>query len=230
MDIHSFTIYEEYFGLISTLKPKKAEHLLYAIVEYMFHSIEPTLDKEEKAYFESLRRALDKQKSNSKRSKGHGAPIGNQNALKNSNQKQTENKPNSNQKQTHLDVNVDVNNIINFIENNFNKTISSYEYEQIELLVNKYSNEIVLYAFKKTLEAGKKSLNYTKAILKHWEEDNLKTLEEIEKQDRKKGKIIPGWFNKPIENGNISSEEEKGEFKNFIEEFRKEEKQNDKNI
>ena len=192
MEIHSFTIYEEYFGLISTLKTKKAEHLLYSIAEYMFNGIEPVLDKEEKAYFESLRRALDKQKSNSKRSKGHGAPIGNQNASKNSNQKQTKNKPKTNQKQTQqvvdVDVNVNVNNIINFIENNFNKTISSYEYEQIKILVNKYSNEIVLYAFQKTLDAGKRSLNYTKAILKHWEEDELNSMEKIKENELKNNK------------------------------------------
>ena len=105
---------------------------------------------------------------------------------------QTKNKPKTNQKQTQqvvdVDVNVNVNNIINFIENNFNKTISSYEYEQIKILVNKYSNEIVLYAFQKTLDAGKRSLNYTKAILKHWEEDELNSMEKIKENELKNNK------------------------------------------
>ena len=199
MSVKSFTIYEEYYELIDNLPEKEKSKTLVAITDYMFKDIEPNLIGMSKAIFNNLKRPLDIAKNNSKRSSGNGAPKGNQNATKNkpnSSQKQTKNKPKTNQidnqKQTHQDVNVivnvNVNKIIEFIENNMNRTISSYEYEQIELLVNKYTEDIVLLAFKKTIEAGKKSLNYTKAILKHWEEDGLKTIEDIKNQDNKKEK------------------------------------------
>ena len=205
MDIHSFTIYEEYFALVSILKGKKAEHLLYAIVTYMFKGIEPKLDTEEKAVFDSLKRALDKQKNKSKNAKKDKS---------NQNQNEIKMKSNENQNEiktkTHQDVSVNVNNIINYIENNLNRIVNSYEYEQLELLVSKYSNEVVLYAFKKTSEAGKKSLNYTKGILKNWEQDNLKTLDEIKQQENNKNKkIVPEWFNKQIEQKQMTTEEEK---------------------
>ena len=75
----------------------------------------------------------------------------------------TELKPNenqnNNQNKTHQDVDVNVyvnNKIISFIESNFNRTISSYEYETLSTLQSKYGEELLLYALEKTLEANKR--------------------------------------------------------------------------
>lgn len=76
-----------------------------------------------------------------------------------------------------------IKNIIEFIEKNFNRSISSYELEQITNLVKTYGKDITYYAFQKTLDADKKSLNYTKGILKNWKDDNLTTLEEIKEKE-----------------------------------------------
>ena len=114
--------------------------------------------------------------------------------------------------------------IIEFIEKNYSKTISSYEYEQINLLVNTYGCEIVYYAFEKTLDAGKSSLNYTKGILNNWKTDNLTTLEMIKEKEinsigKNKSSPEPNWLNNEIKvdnNERIINEE----LKDFLEDFR----------
>lgn len=222
--VKSYTIYEEYFELITLLTEEEQAYLLLAINRYMFHDEKPKLNENQTKIFNNLKRPLEKSKNKSKL---------NQNKVKsNSNENQNEIKSNSNENQnetktkTHQDVIVNVNNILDFIENNLNRTISSYELEQIELLVKEYSNEIVLYAFQKTLDAGKCSLNYTKGILKNWNDDNLKTLEEIKKQENKKSKNanIPEWFNKDLQ---TDEKYENSDFQDFIKVFRGEKDDND---
>lgn len=195
MAVKSFAFYSEYYELITLLNEEEQKELSLAILNYMFEDKKPNLNANQMKIFKNLKRPLDKSKLKSKATSNR-----NQNEIKiesNENQNDIKLKSNENQNKNtsdvivNVNVNVNVNNIIKFIEDNFNRTISSYEYEQIQLLVSKYSNEIVLYAFQKTLDAGKKSLNYTKGILKNWEQDNLKTLEEIKIQENKKE--TKGW-------------------------------------
>ena len=186
MAVKSFAFYSEYYELITLLNEEEQKELSLAILNYMFDDKKPNLNANQMKIFKNLKRPLDKSKNKSKATSNQ-----NQNDIKlksNENQIEIKLKSNENQNKNTSDVNVivnvNVNNIINFIENNFNRTISSYELEQIKILVDKYSNEIVLYAFQKTLEAGKKSLNYTKGILKNWESDKLDSLEKIKEQEK----------------------------------------------
>lgn len=195
MAVKSFTIYEEYFDLITLLDREEQKELIISIFEYMFNDKKPCLNESQMKIFKNLKRPLDISKNNSER-RAKAKPK--------ENQKETEKKPNqnqnNNQKKTHQDVivvvnkEININTIINFIENNFNRTISSYELEQIEILIKDYTSEVVLYAFKKTLEAGKSSLNYTKGILKNWKQDNLRTLEDIKAQEIKKDEPVEEMF------------------------------------
>lgn len=195
MAVKSFTIYEEYFDLITLLDREEQKELIISIFEYMFNDKKPCLNESQMKIFKNLKRPLDISKNNSER-RAKVKPK--------ENQKETEKKPNqnqnNNQKKTHQDVivvvnkEININTIINFIENNFNRTISSYELEQIEILIKDYTSEVVLYAFKKTLEAGKSSLNYTKGILKNWKQDNLRTLEDIKAQEIKKDEPVEEMF------------------------------------
>ena len=195
MAVKSFTIYEEYFDLITLLDREEQKELIISIFEYMFNDKKPCLNESQMKIFKNLKRPLDISKNNSER-RAKVKPK--------ENQKETEKKPNqnqnNNQKKTHQDVivvvnkEININTIINFIENNFNRTISSYELEQIEILIKDYTGEVVLYAFKKTLEAGKSSLNYTKGILKNWKQDNLRTLEDIKAQEIKKDEPVEEMF------------------------------------
>ena len=126
--IKSFTIYEEYYELITLLSEEEQKEILLEIFKYMFEDKEPKLNDRQMKVFVNLKRPLDVSKKNSLRSMGNGAPKGNNNALK----KQTKNKPKtnqtSNQKQTHQDVNVNVNvngnvNVKNKIENKYFESI-----------------------------------------------------------------------------------------------------------
>lgn len=184
MAVKSFAFYSEYYELITLLNEEEQKELSLAILNYMFDDKKPNLNANQMKIFKNLKRPLDKSKTKSKATSNR-----NQNEIKiESNENQNKN---TSDVIVNVNVNVNVNNIIKFIEDNFNRTISSYEYEQVQLLVSKYSNEIVLYAFQKTLDAGKKSLNYTKGILKHWEEDNLNNLEKIKESENNKNQ--KGW-------------------------------------
>ena len=208
--VQSFSIYKEYYDLITLIPKQERAELLLAISEYMFEDKDPELNDNQMKIFNNLKRPLDKSKNKSKNGTNKNQ---NENKSKsNENQNESKTKTNKNQNEnktkTHQDVIVIVNkdnkkedrvigeeekeeeitsdSIIQFIEKNFGRTVSGYEYEQIQLLIEKYSQEIVQYAFEKTLDAGKKSLNYTKGILSSWEEDSLETLEEIKKQENPK--------------------------------------------
>ena len=197
--VQSFSIYKEYYDLITLIPKQERAELLLAISEYMFEDKDPELNDNQMKIFNNLKRPLDKSKNKSK----NGT-----NKNQNENKSKSNKNQNENKTKTHQDVIVIVNkdnkkedrvigeeekeeeitsdSIIQFIEKNFGRTVSGYEYEQIQLLIEKYSQEIVQYAFEKTLDAGKKSLNYTKGILSSWEEDSLETLEEIKKQENPK--------------------------------------------
>ena len=118
--MNSFTIYKEYYELITLLNEKDQQELLLAIAKYMFEDIEPELNEKQVKIFNNLKRPLDVSKYNSKRRT----------------KKETEEKPKENQignqKETHQDVNVYVNvnvNVIKEIINYLNtKTNSHYKH------------------------------------------------------------------------------------------------------
>lgn len=235
MEIHGFSIYEEYFALISILECKKAQHVLYAIAEYMFKGIEPKLDEKESAVFESLRRALDKQKNKSKNAKKEKSKQ-NQNEIK------TKSKQNQNEIKIKTQQDVDVNNILDsnnkrvigkkeekdskettkedlvtFISES-NLIVTPYEFTILELYMKDFSIEEIKHA----LILGKdKSINYSLAILKNWFIQKNKENNKLESN-----KSIPDWFNKTAEfDNNLNSKEMSdfdNDFKEFIETFRKE--------
>ena len=60
MNIKSFTIYREYYDLISILPQKEQANLSLAILQYIFEDIEPVLNKQAEAVFVNLKRPLDK--------------------------------------------------------------------------------------------------------------------------------------------------------------------------
>lgn len=72
-----------------------------------------------------------------------------------------------------------------FQENFINAT--PYEYSVIESLVEDYGEELVLKALQKSLEAGKRNLNYAKGTLRNWKRDgtSIEDLKEDVKQEEK---------------------------------------------
>lgn len=113
--MNGFTIYKEYYELITLLNEKEQQEILLAIMRYMFEDITPNLNERQTKIFNNLKRPLDTAKKNSKR-RTNSKPNENQKETKqkpNENQTKTKSKPNQNQKgnqtKTHQDVNVIVN-------------------------------------------------------------------------------------------------------------------------
>ena len=226
-EVQSFSIYKEYYDLITLLSKQERAELLLAISEYMFEDAEPELNDNQMKIFNNLKRPLDKSKNKSKNGTKQKQ---NENKLK-SNQKQNENKlkskqnQNENKTKTHQDVNVNVvvnnntlknknniiskesinnedrdrvigeekeketfpNSIIDFVEKNYGRSITPYEFEEIKHLVEVHSESIVLKAYKVAFDQGHNKLSYIKGILKAWKDCGLDSLEKIE-EDLRKGK------------------------------------------
>ena len=157
-NINSFTFFKDYFNLIDTLKKTDKLEILNAIVNYMFKDEEPNLKGHNLAVFNTLKYQLNKSKSNSKRSKGNGAPIGNSNASKNkpkTNQKQTENKPEEEPKTNKSRLSTFYFLISNFL---FNKLINNYSLEDIEKL-KEYINKWYEYKLERKEPYKERGLN-----------------------------------------------------------------------
>lgn len=227
--VNSFTIYSEYYDLITLLPTKEEqEGLSLAILQYMFDNKIPELNESQMKIFNNLKRPLDKSKTKSKNKSKQ-----NQNKIEmKSNKNQNENK-----NKTHQDVNVndninnfinenrvrgmgeeeETNNIFAFIESNFGRTLNSIEYE---IISNWEDNELTRYAIKQAVLNQAYSVKYIDTILENYKIKGIKTVVDARKDDKefkekKKTKVnksikaeqIPDWFNKNIDDDLLTDEE-----------------------
>lgn len=114
--MNGFTIYEDYFELITLLSVDEQGQLLLAICNYMFADKEPELSENQMKVFKNLKRPLNKSKEQSKRASKR-KPTENQTDIQmkteqNRNEHPSE-YPNEN---TSNDVNVYVNDNVNNLE------------------------------------------------------------------------------------------------------------------
>ena len=144
----------------------------------------------------------------------------NQNKIK---MKSNENQ-NNNKKKSHQDVNVIVNvnnnkinnSLYDFIEENFGRTLSPIEYEEISTWKD---NELTRYAIKETVLNGKYNIKYIKSILNSFEKNNIQTVKQAQEETaRFKTGNLPEWFDKKIEKPKISQEEQK-EMQDLLKEY-----------
>jgi hypothetical protein len=173
--VKSFTIYEEYFDLITLLPTiEEQQELLFKITQYMFDNKNPKLNDSQMKIFKNLKRPLDKSKIKSK-------------ATSKQNQNEIKTKSKTNQKEnTSNDVNVNVNG--NVKNNKFIKP----SIEEIKEYCNERKNGIDANAFydfyeSKGWKVGNQSMKNWKACIRTWEQRN-------KKQDN-----VPEWFETNIE-------------------------------
>ncbi len=152
--MNGFTIYKEYYELITLLTEREQQELLLAITKFMFEDIEPTLNDRQTKIFNNLRRPLEKSK---KRSKCGSTTKSNENQEENEietkeNQKEIKTKSNENEKEneskTHQDVNVIVN-VNDDVDVNVKK-ISLEEIKGIVEYLNIKANSHYKYSTDKT--------------------------------------------------------------------------------
>jgi uncharacterized phage protein (TIGR02220 family) len=152
--MNGFTIYKEYYELITLLTEREQQELLLAITKFMFEDVEPTLNDKQTKIFNNLRRPLEKSK---KRSKCGSITKSNENQEENEietkeNQKEIKTKSNESQKEnenkTHQDVNVIVN-----VNDNVDVNVKKISLEEIKGIVeylNIKSNSHYKYSTDKT--------------------------------------------------------------------------------
>lgn len=152
--MNGFTIYKEYYELITLLTEREQQELLLAITKFMFEDVEPTLNDKQTKIFNNLRRPLEKSK---KRSKCGSITKSNENQEENEtktkeNQKEIKTKSNENQKEnenkTHQDVNVIVN-----VNDNVDVNVKKKSLEEIKGIIeylNIKSNSHYKYSTDKT--------------------------------------------------------------------------------
>ena len=152
MSVKSFTIYEEYYDLISLLPKGEQKDLILGIIEYMFKDKEPKLNERQNKIFMNLKRPLNISKQRGK--------VGSY-SKSNKNQNEIKLKSNENQKgitsnDVYVNVNVNVNNIIKEIIDYLNiKTNKKYKYNTnntIKHIKARLNEGYTLEDFKKVID------------------------------------------------------------------------------
>lgn len=150
--MNGFTIYKEYYELITLLTEREQQELLLAITKFMFEDVEPTLNDKQTKIFNNLRRPLEKSK---KRSKCGSITKSNENQEENEtktkeNQKEIKTKSNENQKENESKTHQDVNVIVNVNDNVDVNKITLAEIKGIIEYLNIKSNSHYKYSTDKT--------------------------------------------------------------------------------
>jgi DnaD/phage-associated family protein len=191
----SFIFYKSFYDSIKELDPLDQAQIYNAIFYYQFEGHEPKLNGVAKSIFTLIVPQLD---ANNKRyingCKG-GAPKGNQNATK----KQPKNNQDLTKKQHNENDNVNdnendndtdsiiTNTIYDYVEQNFCRTLSPADYEQISEWED---NELTRYAIKKAVTNNKCSTGYINGILNGYKRNNITTIQQAlnEEEEFKKRK------------------------------------------
>lgn len=127
------------------------------------------------------------------------------------------------EKSIDIDKNIDKDNkredVFNYIESNFARTLSPIEIDKISQWSSLYDENIIKYAIELSVLNGKKTFNYVEGILKNWKGKNYNTLEEIKENEKpRKNKVIenlPSWCNQEQQD-DLMSDEELREFEKML--------------
>lgn len=201
--MNGFTIYKEYYELITLLTEKDQQELLLAIVKYMFEDTIPTLNEKQMKIFTNLKRPLDKSKKRSKAGSSNTSNE-NQNEIKTiTNENQNEIKA-----KAHQDVNVNVivndnvdvngsckeeninnkyniNNLYSYIEQNYGRTLSSIEIQKINEWSKEFNEEMLQYAIQISILNRKQKFQYVEGILRNWKSQGYKSLQDVKENEER---------------------------------------------
>ena len=216
MDKESVTFFRNYYDLIKELKANDRRLFLEAIVYYVFEDKEPNFNGLHKAIWQMIQVPLDSSKNKSKNAK-----------KTKSNKNQNEIKLKSKEidrvgvdtisisPSTSISINnIKNNNLYEFIEVNFGRTLNGIEYEKISTWED---TELTRYAIKQAVLNNKFSINYIEKILSSYKKENVRNVKEAQRreekfQEEKNGRktITPNWLNKEFkEEGKNLSDEDK---------------------
>lgn len=120
---------------------------------------------------------------------------------------------------------IDNNNIYEFLEQNFGRTISPIEFEKINKWLETFTEDIVKYSIELCVTYNAKTFSYLNKILNNWKAKGYKLLQEIKDNDIKKNKKgeLPSWFGKEITRDDDVPEEKRREIDELIAKYSSEE-------
>lgn len=79
--------------------------------------------------------------------------------------------------------------ICDYVEENFGRGLTPIEFSKIEIWEKLYDLEVIKYAIELSVLNSKRNFSYIDAILRNWETNNLKTLQEVkDNQEQMKNK------------------------------------------
>lgn len=197
----SFVFYDSFRKAVKKKSDDKRLAFYEAIIDYALTGIEPDLDEELESLFIMAKPQLDANTKRKKDGKKGGRPSKkDDNNLPNNyeeNYKKTTGFESENQgfqnRKPNVNVNVNVNgndnvnvngNVLDFVEKEFGRTLSSSEVEFITSW--KYDPEIIRLAIKETVLNQVYNVKYTDKILYEWDKANLKDINSIKKQLKKR--------------------------------------------
>ena len=103
------------------------------------------------------------------------------------------------------------NNIYDFIQENFGRTLSPVEYEEISTWED---NDLTRYTIKEAVLGGKYNIKYISVVLNNYKKNSITTVQQAQEEKErfknkgKKEKITPSWLNKEITSDEMTPEEE----------------------
>lgn len=197
----SFVFYDSFRKAVKKKSDDKRLAFYEAIIDYALTGIEPDLDEELESLFIMAKPQLDANTKRKKDGKKGGRPSKkDDNNLPNNyeeNYKKTTGFESENQgfqdKKPNVNVNGNVNgndnvnvngNVLDFVEKEFGRTLSSSEIEFINSW--RYDPEIIRLAIKETVLNQVYNVKYTDKILYEWNKANLKDVNSIKKQLKKR--------------------------------------------
>lgn len=74
--------------------------------------------------------------------------------------------------------------IILFIENNYGRTLSSFEFEKLTCWLKEYDYDIVKHAIELSILNNKRTFAYIEGILKNWKTCGYKTLDDVKNNNK----------------------------------------------
>ena len=228
--INKFTFYRNYYEIIKCLSDKDRLIMYDSIIKYMFEDKEPDLKNLLNGIWVNLKMPLDTNKKNINNGLKGGAPIGNQNALKETTQKQPKNNPKTTQGSTQKQAN-NISYFLFLISNNkykyiiynnniYNIIIEWLKYKQerkeiykeigLQSLLTQIENQIDIYGENEVVNLITECMaNNYKGII----------FDKLKNKNKKAERKLPEWFNKDIENQE-ATKEDKEEMQKLLKQFK----------
>lgn len=207
-EIKNFTIYNEMFRLIDTIQPvEKRDNFLGKLMDFYYKDKKPNFEPNsyEEIIWLNISKPIISYKSKVVNGSKGGRPKKTETKTEIKSKMQSESKTTSD---VDVDVNVYVNNKLNiyeYVESNFGRTLSPIEMEKIKTWTD---NELTRYAVAVAVLNGVNNLKYVEAILENWKMENITTVEQAKKQNKKLKEKVPKWFDQNVETEKITQAEE----------------------